>query len=46
MAVNPSQPDSLSLQQGYKNLSIFLKIAENLWNRIGPNLKTVEFTVH
>jgi hypothetical protein len=38
--VNPSQPDSLSLQQGYKNLSIFLKITENLWNRIGPNLKT------
>jgi hypothetical protein len=31
--------------QGYKNQSVFSKIAENRWNQIGPNLKTAEFTV-
>jgi hypothetical protein len=36
----------MSLSQGFKNRLVFLKIAENRWNRIGPNLKPAEFTVH
>jgi hypothetical protein len=38
--------DIFTFQQGYKNRSVFLKIAENRWNRTGLNLKSVEFIVH
>jgi hypothetical protein len=31
---------------GYKNRSVFPKIAENRWNWAGPNLKTTRDTVH
>jgi hypothetical protein len=34
------------LKSGYKNRPFFLKIVENRWNRIGPNLKIIEFTIY
>jgi hypothetical protein len=35
-----------TLDQGYKNRPVFLKIIENLWNPTGLNLKTAEITVY
>jgi hypothetical protein len=35
-----------SENQGCKNWPNFLKFGENRWNRVGPNLKTTEITVH
>jgi hypothetical protein len=35
-----------SENQGCKNWPNFLKFGENRWNRVGPNLKTIEITVH
>jgi hypothetical protein len=32
--------------QGYKNRLVFPKIAENRWNRTGPNLKIAKNIVH